>query len=352
MAKKKQEQEQDETRAVAERPATPPAAPATYHTELQALNAQLRDMRESGYQVLGIAAYMPAIPEGMGIALNVIRVDTTPPDKYGRGGGGDVYKPDWRDNGLAFTKTLLDRIGAAYGVTWLPHESRRVDDGREPLYCRYRAVGRVHDFDGGFRQAFDEKEIDLRPGSPLVRGYRRQAEAAVKRESEGKSLKPEAFAKLVDAKVQARVDQVAEHIVALAISKARNRVVRHLLGIKSKYRPEDLQKPIVVPKLVGAPETIKDDELRRQLTAERLRALMGITGALYGDSTPTRIETPGLIDVTPGAEAPAETTPPPPVKEDAPLDPDDAEEVGGEPEAEPEDDDQAGGQQGGGNDPW
>ena len=299
-------------------------APTTFFTRSDVLNDALKTLRDGGYNLLGTKTISPVIPQGFGVALNVIKIDPTPPDKYGKGGGGDVYLPDaYRDkDGFAYTKVLLDKIAAAGGLTWLPQSSKRLDDGRDTWYCMFRAVGKVMDFDGTVRTVTGEKEIDLRPGSPLWKGYRRSAERAVTKDFNEKSRDPsgDAYEREVAQRLDQRLEQVGEHILALCQSKAQNRVTRTTFAIRSKYTGEDIRRPIVVPKLIVAPETIEDPVLRREVMMVRMRHAMGVGDQLFG---PTEGEgaPQAFVDVTPPqTETP---TPPPPINPDKGLDPDD-----------------------------
>lgn len=302
--------EKKEVATTAEAAPPAPTVPATFYPrgEVAGLNAGLKMLREGGYQVLGPTAMAPVIPEGFGVALNVIRINPEPPKKNGQGGGGDVYRPDWRDDdAYAFTKTLLDRIAGAHGVKWHPTSSKRLDTGRDPLYCHFRAVGSVMDFDGTVRTITGEKEIDLREGGSLRRSYKAQIERALAKDEKAPKRGTPAWDKQVAERLQSRVDQVHEHILSLAESKAKNRAIRSALAIKSKYSGADLKRPLVVLKLVPAPETIEDPDVRKQVMIERMRGAMGIAGALFGEGEELG---PALLDVTPGAEVPHD---PPPV---------------------------------------
>lgn len=200
------------------------------------------------------------IPPLHGVSLRIVSLDPRPER-------GDVYTSPELGKDVALTKVALDKIAAAAGISWDPLLSGRIDDGSDPHYVRFRAVGTITDFDGTQRTISGEKEIDLRDGSPEVK--RIESAAAKKNRDPGP-----------------QIARAREHILSMAESKAKNRAIRQALCIKQKYSPEELQRPFVVPKIVFTGET--DDPAVRRLVQEKIieRAL-GSAKALYGPAAPT-----------------------------------------------------------------
>ncbi len=189
--------------------------------------------------------------------------------------------------GLA--KSALDRIAMAAGVSWDAAQSRRIDDGRDPRYCAWLAVGRVRSFDGQEIIIQGSKEIDLRDRSPQVEALVGRYRAKLERwEQDGrKGYAPK------DPSGQIR--EMRLHILSMCETKARLRAIRSL-GVRTAYSPADLRKPFVVAHLSFSGRS-EDPQLRREF------ALMAAHAAL----APSR----STVARLPAAPAPPLLPPPP-----------------------------------------
>lgn len=196
-----------------------------------------------------------SIPEGCSMALAAVQVDPAT----------ETYNISGK---LGLSKVALDKIAAAAGVSWDVRESRRVDDGSDPHYCHYRAVGRVRDFDGTVRVISGEVEMDAREGSPLLEEMRTKAEARAKREN-----------KANDGGAS-QVLELRKFLLRHAESKAKNRAIRSL-GVRTAYTELELRKPFVVAKVQFTGET-SDPELKRLFAEKTADAFLGGQAALYG----------------------------------------------------------------------
>jgi hypothetical protein len=224
-------------------------------------------MAAKTFHLVSPAPACPRLPEGCSIALSAVLIDAKV----------DCYPVP---GGLALTKSALEKIGAAAGISWDAHQSGRTDDGSDPHYCAWRAVGVMRQFDGTEIQVMASKEMDLRDGSA-------QVEAIRANKKEGK-----------DPSNQIR--ELRAHIMAHAESKAKLRAIRSL-GLRAAYKAEDLQKPFVVARLVWTGET-DDPELRRAFALRQADSMLGGARALYGD-----------IPVAPRVRPAITPEPPPPV---------------------------------------
>jgi hypothetical protein len=205
-----------------------------------------------------------SLPEGCEVAISVVHVESDVD-------GGEVYPLMAGKLGLA--KVALDKIGAAAGVTWDATLSGRLDNGRDPRYCHFRAVGYVRNFDGSIRTISGEKEMDLRDGSPQVEALEeRVREKAARSKREGKTPSAQ------DASKQIR--EMRLHILGHAETKAKLRAIRSL-GIKSSYASEELAKPFAVARLMWTGRSA-DPELRRAFALKQADAMIGATSMLYG----------------------------------------------------------------------
>jgi hypothetical protein len=262
------------------------------------------------------------LPEGCAITSSVVFIDVAH-ETYG------IPYANSEDRGL--DKTALAKIAAASGVDWDPQNTRRLDDGSDPFYCHYQAVGRVRNFDGSTRSEIGSVEMDLREGSETFR------------ETEERAIK--------DKKPNKELQLMRKFILRHAESKAMNRAIRRL-GVRTKYQKAELvEKPFVVLRIAFTGKT--DDPKLKELYAERIAdTFLGAKSALYGQqpqALPSGQHAPPAIDAeqwdddddapaprqSRGARAPE--TPPPLSDEDdtdpdADLDHDDDEDEGAEPE--------------------
>lgn len=285
-----------------QRPApTPPAATvpalvtnAGTFSDLALANQELGRLGNRAH-VLAPVLRLDMVPEFHEVALKVCTISPDP-------NRGEVYPQE--GGKLAPTKVALDRIAAAAGIHWDPLRSGRLDDGSERHYCHFRAVGRVKDLDGGWRILSAEKEVDLRDGNPTI--------FDPENTHGGQNVEP-GFRRGWSSR---RLAGAREHILALAESKAKNRVVRSL-GMKQTYTAAELAMPFVVPCLVFTGRS-DDPELERVAKLEILKAGVAAAQELFGAS----------IDVTP--QRPFARHAPPQIA----AEPVDDEEI--EPAAEPQ----------------
>jgi len=188
------------------------------------------------------------LPEGCSVVLSVVYVDVA----------AETYPIPGGKRGLS--KVALDRISAAAGISWDATQSHRVDDGRDPRYCCFSAVGSYRQFDGKEIQIADQREMDLRDGSDQVAEIRAKAKD--------------------DATAVQQLRDMRRHILSHAITKARLRAIR-TLGIRTSYTERELEKPFVVAQLMFTGHS-DDPEIRLMFASKRADAMLGGGRALYG----------------------------------------------------------------------
>lgn len=202
------------------------------------------------------------LPEGFEVTFSTVLVDTQL-DAKGYSVSGDIYSVGGPKFGLS--RAVLDKLGAASGVSWDPHLSRRLDNGRDPKYVLFLAVGTYRLFDNRECVLQGTKEMDLRDGSPQVEAIKARARDGGDREKQLREMRL--------------------HILAHAETKARLRAIR-AMGIKSAYTLDELKKPFVVARLMFTGRT-EDRELAREFARMNAMAAIGGARALYGASVPT-----------------------------------------------------------------
>jgi hypothetical protein len=217
-----------------------------------------------------------ALPEGCAVALSTVRIDVAAETYPISGGDGESAS----SAKVGLSKTGLDKIAAAAGISWDPERSHRLDDGRDPRYCSFVACGSYRHFDGREIVLQGTKEMDLRDGSAQVEALHERYRAKLKRwEASGKRGYPP---KAPDAQIR----EMRLHILGHAETKARLRAIR-ALGIRTSYTTQELAKPFVVARLMFSGQT-DDPELRRTFAVMQAQAMLASSRALYGDAAIAR----------------------------------------------------------------
>lgn len=210
-----------------------------------------------------------SLPAGTSLAFSMVQIDADNETyKTGSKKSGD----GWVDQ-VGLSKSALDKIAAAAGVSWDPILSRRMDDGSDPCFCVWQAVGRVRQLDGVELVLVGTVELDMRDGSPTVAALESRAK-------DGKS----AATQLRDMRM---------YIVRHAESKARLRAIRSM-GIRTSYARHELRKPFIVARLMWTGES-DDPELRRVFAEKTADHFLGARNALYGGPAPLAIAAPTAV---------------------------------------------------------
>lgn len=220
------------------------------------------------FHLVSPATACGVVPEGCSISLSTVVIDVEN-ETYDVGG----------KRGLS--KVALDKIGAAAGISWDARQSGRIDDGSDPYYCAWRAVGRMRHLDGTEVQLVGTKEMDLRPGSAQLEALneRYQSKLATWEKNGRRGYEPKS--------PEGQVREMRLHILAHAESKARLRAIRSI-GIRPAYSDVELKKPFVVAKIMWTGQS-SDPELQRMFALKQADAMIGGSRALYGDSAPAPV---------------------------------------------------------------
>jgi hypothetical protein len=222
---------------------------ASGYRDSAAASGALMDAAALGHLV-SPATVVGELPAGTVLAISQVVV----------GVDEETYQLPGGKRGLA--KVALDKIAAAAGVSWDPQQSGRLDDGSDPHYCHYRAVGRYRAFDGAEMVVNGEVELDARDGGPLHQEIREKAERA-KRSDGGAG----------------QLLELRKFLLRHAESKAKNRAIRSL-GLRTSYAPEELAKPFMVAKVMFTGHS-EDPVIKAAFAAATADAFLGSRRALY-----------------------------------------------------------------------
>ena len=272
------------------------AKPAGPVRTVEELAAALADMQKTA-NVLSPLAAVDHIMALHQVSLRVVMIDASIDPQSGN--GPECYRdPRFCKAGeVALGKNALAKIMGAGGVQIVSR--RRLDDHRDPYYCEVEVVLAMQDFDGTYRQIIATKEMDLRAGAPET----------MKPEKDAQGTKT---GRLVAYDDSALADK-RRHIQSHAETKAIERGIRLLFSLRQKYSLEDLKKPFVVPKLVGAldPTDPGDREALRQHALGNQLALYGPPATERGVRTLKAVNEEEPIDLGTMPLAPPEAPAPP-----------------------------------------
>jgi hypothetical protein len=233
---------------------------------LETVEAVLQAARKFGHILTPFCrSAIPQIPNGWDVYFHQYTLDLQQ-DQKGNFLEKEVYRIEGTSD-YALTKIGLWKLEQLAGVSWEDPNTgrstiRRVDEpmkdenGREfyhPHICRYQATGYIRDIDGQIRTSSDGFGYDLRDGSPMA---------------ESLKDKPKQLA------------QLRKNIEQQVLTKAKLRVLRSLLGLKSSYKLDELKKPFVVLKMSFNLDTL-DPEVRKQLDTIQAAKQMGIEKELF-----------------------------------------------------------------------
>jgi len=280
--------EKSEPSAVAVAEAVP--GKALYFRETTAAQSAWSRARASGATIIGAVTALARVPQGWGLAMNVVRIDTRDMNA-----GGEIYRIAGERYGLS--KAAIYKLCATAGLSWVPEEGGRQDDGRRGDFCHWRAVAKVRDLTSGAERKWaGEKVIDLRPGTSLYKQWERAAA-----EKAAKDRRPEQ----AEAYFQRRLDEYLPHITSQAETKAMLRCARAALALLTAYNMDTLKRPFVVPMLVRDSSTIEDPELRKEVIRMEQMHAMGLVPTLYGQRPPQRVHQPAPYAAPPVPAEPA-----------------------------------------------
>lgn len=215
------------------------------------------------------------------VSVEVLTISTDPDDgeifKIGTKKVGDRWQPLY-----ALTKPSLDRITHALGISWIPRETKRTDDRRDPNIVEFTAVGVYKKPDGSVETIMGTKEIDLTAEEEEMRIANEEKAMNGNLWINKKKMEygtPECD-RAIDFQVRKAINTKRKFKMAMAESGAKNRAVRSM-GLKSKYLLHDLQKPFIVPRVNFDPSALMNDPQAKKMLLDNA---MSSAKQLYGDT--------------------------------------------------------------------
>lgn len=226
---------------------------------------------------------------------------------------GDIFKVSPIDSGrkdnkgnkiyvdaFSLSKPLLNKLAMAAGIQFNPEKTygERIDR----VTYRAHAQGAMRKADGFYRTETDQREICLEDeeekyriefSDKSVRGItdEKQAKAAAEIFKGTWTKSKNKWGKMVDAYVidEAEREKYIERSVMVnmaqlkktwaekAMTGAKLRVIRALLGIKSTYTYEELKKNFAIPTVVFSPD-YSDPAVRQAMLAQGINSVNNMFG--------------------------------------------------------------------------
>lgn len=224
------------------------------YTNPKTLNEMLRWVQQNAF-LIAPAAACSQLPPGCAVALTTVWFN---PDTDAHSVGGSK---------LSLLKHALEQLAVAAGVAFDPDRSGRVDDGSDPHYCHWRAVGAWRHLDGSILPIIGDKEIDLRNGSSQVDSIMADARGSNDAERADRGKK--------------NVLAIRALIAAHAQTKAELRAIRKSLSIRTYTAQELLGRPFVAAKLMYLGHST-DPQIARENAAAIRTQMLGGALALFG----------------------------------------------------------------------
>lgn len=252
-----------------------PAAPTALGASMNDPGAVTEHLTRlsASHHIVSATTTVDCLPPGCGVAVSYVLVNPSTDKK----GPGEVYALSGGKVGLS--GTTIAKIGNAAGVDWDPDKSGRLDNGSDPHYCHYRAVGYVRNFDGSKRTIDGEVEIDARTGSPQLDEITAKAKAG-------------------DRDPASQILELRKFLLRHGESKAKNRAVASGCGLKRSYHPEELKKPFAVCRLMFTGQS-NDPEERKMFAEKTADAMIGGMASLYGRPSPQPAPAPHVPQSAP-----------------------------------------------------
>ena len=168
---------------------------------------------------------------------------------------------------LELTKIALMKLADMIGVSWDAERSKRLDDGRDPACCTYKAVGYIKDYLGHPREIEGTKHVNLDAiKDDLVATKTRQAETyqrkmGTKDEKDIPSkwlhaLKAQRVDAFIHSEIKGELLKKRLFLVELAETGAKLRAIRSK-GIRTTYTAQELGKAFADVRMVQLPGTTR-----------------------------------------------------------------------------------------------
>ncbi len=248
----------------------------------------------------------------------------------------DAYEPNGKGKGFALSKSSLQAIASALTLQWDPRYTGIVESTARK--SRAKAVGVMRKPNGEIITQTEEKTIDLDVEEDDLREKATKDSEGGRivkweyNERSGKDMpvkepwKSEAERKeWIENKVREGIKQKRKFKDELALTGAKDRVIRSFLALKSTYTKDELAKPLAFPRVTTDTNKLLADPSMR---AAAIDLIAPSAAKLFGSPAPEAVQPIQALTaaqpeareddpatsarpVGPGHEEPEESTTPP-----------------------------------------
>lgn len=262
---------------IAKRSAAPAVVKPT--RDVEEVREQVNELADQ-MNTIAPPAFLSNVPTDCMLAVKILQFEED-----------DFYWPSGA-SGFAPHKRALVRIASAIGIQW--EYCRRVDQVGDPFYAEFEAAAWMPDpGTGELRRHVATYALDVRDGSQLHK------KLVVDQTDKGKIEKG-----------KKQLGMKRQHIVALADSGARLRLIREATGMKTTFSKAEIKRPFAIVSLVHRPgsdgQDTGDVALGAGLAARMLYGAQA-NGSAVGNVPRELGNTPKQVDEHSG-EFPAELT--------------------------------------------
>ena len=209
----------------------------------------------------------------------------------------EVYEPGGRGKGKALGKVPIEKIANALAIQWEPRNTTILESTFSK--ARGKATGAMRKPNGEWFTVTEEKTIDLEVEEEKLR-FDAEEEADKGRIDRWEDHRPVFVPWKDEAEKQRWIDRTVKKAIInrrrfkdeIAMTGAKERVVRWFVALKATYTDDELSKPFAFPRIILDVGKMLENPAVRDVALERMT---GSVRAVFG---------PGeAVDVTPERKA-------------------------------------------------
>jgi len=260
----------------------------------------LEQYEKMGYNLLLPSKTIQKVSQFHESTMEVVQLSVKAEDVYPQ----DHYDPA-RATKFSISKTGLMKLSHAAGLQWNWQETKRIDPMTNPDYVAYQAVGALQRGDGRWLPFKASYEVDLRVTEEELRQGAEGRAKAMRGKGQLKNDNDEKD--WIDSYVRKELLRARKHKLRKAETGAILAAVRALLGIRSTYNRQDLEKPFVVPRVVFKPD-LTDPDIRKAVILGSMKSVAETFGGPESFSAPANPA--DVIQIPQSAHDPEDDEPP------------------------------------------
>lgn len=270
----------------------------TYDLIIQEAKDKKWNMLTPTISLAGLARFQKPVVETLQLSASPDDGDVYPASTVHQKSDDDEGQAK-KGSKLRLTGRALEKLGSLANITWNLAMCGRTDNGKDPNYISWQAVGGITKPDGTRYWLKGEYDLDLLVLKEEIENQakKRYASALKSNQQWAAWIKKMTLQEFIQYILDRDFSQKRKHARKLCETGAKNRVIRALLGLKNEYTAEEVAKPFVVARIVFQPD-YEDPGTKQALLSMHLQSMMGV----YGGMIPQRTALPA-----PGGYASGET---------------------------------------------